>query len=278
MSTTENKRWAAAGPAGGDVPYRIRSLGYGAIEMKLSESVPLAALFKLWLIAAVSSVVVFMFFLVIWVAAFADSAAEGDAKLGVLSTGTFLAFATFWAVLLLSRTDEPIDEWKTLVENKHEAATSAYAAIYASLRRRRIPVNAAAMRIRSDVLAPEVVNNRLVINERSYTVYTSVFPYGTSLYIGWMMWRSRRGATLIGQLLKDLIGSMLGRTGSINQMLRTERVRAMREAVHTAVREGADVAIQGIRVSLPQTFGHDIPVQDLRGDTPEPSVPSGIGG
>ena len=100
--------------------------------------------------------------------------------------------------------------------------------------------------MRSDVLAAEAVNNRLVITERTYVAYVSVFGFGTSLYVGWMMWRSRRGATLIGQFLKDLIGGILGRSGIINQMLRTEKVRAMREAVHSAVREGVDAAVAGI--------------------------------
>jgi hypothetical protein len=79
------------------------------------------------------------------------------------------------------------------------------------------------------------------------------------------MWRSRRGAILIGHFIKDLFGGMLGRTGSLNQMLRTEWVRAMREAVHATVREGAEVAMQGVVVPMAATFGQEVPVQDLRG-------------
>jgi uncharacterized protein YbjQ (UPF0145 family) len=104
-------------------------------------------------------------------------------------------------------------------------------------------------------------------------VYVSVFPYGSSLYVGWTMWRSRRGATLIGHYLKDLVGSLFGRTGAINQMLRTERVRAMREAVHAAVREGAEVAVQGVEVPIAATFGRDVPIQDLRAAAVAPAAP-----
>jgi hypothetical protein len=102
-----------------------------------------------------------------------------------------------------------------------------------------------------------------VISERGYTAYVSVFPYGTSLYVGWIMFRSRRGVLLILTALKDVIGGILGRTDLVSQMLRTEKVRAMREAVHSAAREGVDIAIQGIEVPMVSTFGFEVPVQDL---------------
>ena len=101
----------------------------------------------------------------------------------------------------------------------------------------------------------------------------SVFGYGTSLYVGWMMWRSRRGATLIATFIKDLFGSPLRRAGMVSQMLRTEKVRAMREAVHMAVREGVDVAVAGLEVSILQTFGQELPIEadaGLSGGAPVP--------
>ena len=91
----------------------------------------------------------------------------------------------------------------------------------------------------------------------------SVFAYGTSLYIGWTMWRKRRAFVLIGVFLKDVFGSLLGRSDDIAQMLRTETVRAMREAVHSAVREGAETAMRGIEVPMVSTFGVEPPILDL---------------
>ncbi|TDB75298.1 hypothetical protein E1264_40045, partial [Actinomadura sp. KC216] len=268
--------WAAAGPRGGDIAYRTQSLKFVPMELSLDESVPWRSLRSLFMRAFIVSFAVYLpfFFLafigfVVWLGSqggsgFEDS--DGSSGTGLMSMGwlgVFIASAVFWLVLLLSQTEEPIAEWRTLLENKAAAADSAYAAIYGSLARRRIPVNVTAMRIRSDILAPEVVNNRLVIVERHYSAYVSVFAYGTSLYVGWMMWRNRRGYLLIGTFIKDLVGSILGRSGLINQMLRTERVRATREAVHSAVREGVEVAVQGIEVPLAATFGQDLPIQDL---------------
>jgi len=265
--------WAAAGPGGGDTAYRTQSLKFLPVELSLDESVPLRTLFELWLRAAIVSVTVWFLFFFIWLIGAIgtlnslSSGNLGDTGAntlgGLFILGQFIAFILFWIMLLGPQIAEPIAEWRTLLENKAAAAGSAYAAIYGSLARRRIPVNAAAVRVLSDVLTPEVVNNRLVITERSYVAYVSVFPYGTSLYVGWSMYRNRRGATLIGIFFKDLVGSFVGRTGLINQMLRTEKVRAMREAVHSAVREGVEVAVQGIEIPIAATFGHDVPVQHL---------------
>lgn len=263
--------WAAAGPSGGDTAYRTQSLKFIPMETSLDESVPLRALFDLWLRAAVISISAWLVFFLIWFVAIvnslntsrlsSDDDASGAAKL--FTVGMFLAIALFWVLLLLPQIEEPIAEWRVLLEGKAEAAGSAYAAIYGSLARRRIPVDAAAVRIRSDVFSREVVNNRLLISERSYVVYVTVFPYGTSLYVGWTMFRNRRGAVLIGIFLKDFVGSVVGRTGLDSQMLRTEKVRAMREAVHSAVREGVEVAVLGIEVPMAETFGHEVPIQGL---------------
>jgi hypothetical protein len=107
----------------------------------------------------------------------------------------------------------------------------------------------------------------------------SVFGYGTSLYLGWMMWRSRRGYLLIGKYLADLVNGMLGRIDPETVILRTERPRAMREAVHAACREGLYVAIQEQNVPVAFGFPHGLPPIDGTGPVPPappgPSVPRG---
>jgi hypothetical protein len=273
--------WAAAGPGGGDTAYRTQSLKYTPVELSLDESVPFMTLFRLWLSAVVVSWIVFMIFVLLWLFTGGAKSSSTDAfgnsngpNIALLSVGALISFIMFWVVLLFSRIPEPIAEWKVLLEGKSAAAESAYAAIYGSLARRRIPVNAVPARVRSDVLTPEIVNNRLIISERGYVAYATVFAYGTSLYVGWTMWRNRMGAQLIWTFIKDMIGGMFGRSGVINQMLRTEKVRAMREAVHSAVREGVEVAIQGVEVSIVSTFGYEIPIQDLTVPTPSPSAPA----
>jgi len=287
-------RWAAAsGPAGEDIAYRTQSLKFTGMEIALDETVSIHTLFRLWLYAAVASFAVFSgFFMLAYVVGNLGASSAGEtaggsafgsndatsglsAFVALTEVGWLLAFLTFWLVLLLVRLREPVAEWKALIDGKAAAAESSYSAIYYSLARRRIPVRVTASRVRSDVLGAESVSHRLLITERSYIAYVSVFAFGTSLYVGWTMWRSRRGVTLVGQFVKDLIGGMVGRSGIVNQMLRTERVRAAREALHSAVREGVDAAVEGISMQISTTFGHDIPIEGASAMLPsDPADPS----
>jgi hypothetical protein len=266
--------WAAAATSG-DMAYRTQSLKFQPMEIALDESVNRLALVWLYVRAAGISIIFWMVLFVIWLitnlSSFSNSAG-GGVDTSLLKIDSILAFLLFWFAMLFTRTQEPIAEWRSMIEERAAAATSAYAAIYGSLRRRQIPLSPVALRVRSDILGQEAVNNRLVIAERGYTAYVSVFPYGTSLYVGWLMFRNRRGYQLIFTFLKDAIGSVFGRSDLISQMLRTEKIRAMREALHYAAREGVDIAIRGIDVPLVATFGHDVPIQDLDAPTPSGSV------
>lgn len=221
--------WAASGAVGPNGAYRSQTLQYRDVELNFDETVSYSTLKNLALTAFWSSVLVFVLLGLLP----AILAGDPDA----MSPGLLFSIVVFWVVLLAVRLNEPVSEWKTLLEDKAAASSSAYAAIYGALARRRIPVSAVPARVRSDI-TPEVVHNRLVITSGRYVAYVTVFAYGTSLYVGWTMWRSRPGAVVIGHFVKDIVGGILNRAGNVQQMLRTERPRAMREAVHSAAREG----------------------------------------
>lgn len=258
--------------------YRTQGLQHAPVELGIGEAPSPKTMFRLWLRATIVSNTIFGLFFTIWMLALSFSSStydilESNFHTGILSTGIFVSLALFWVILLVPMVEEPIAEWKTLLDAKAPAAASSYAAIFGSLRRRQIPVNTVAMRVRSQQVLPEAVNNRLVITEQGYVVNVSVFPYGTSLHLGWVMSRNRRGATLIGIFAKELFGALIGRTGLVNPMLRAEKARAMREAVHSAVREGVEVAIAGVEVPIAATFGQEIPIQDVSGGTPSAQGP-----
>ncbi|UQX03363.1 hypothetical protein [Streptomyces sp. RerS4] len=266
-------RWAATGALGANAAYRNQTMRYEHVELNFDESVPFRTVFQLWFRAFVASFLIFLIFGLLPM--LVSDPGPFDSPEDELGVGWILSVIVFWVVLLASRINEPISEWKTLLEDKHAASSSAYAAIYGALARRKTPVSAVPVRIRSDIM-PEVVNNRLVVRSGRYVAYVTVFGYGTSLYVGWTMWRSRSGAVIIGHFFKDLVGGMFNRTGDINQMLRTERPRAMREAVHSAAREGVEAAVQGIEVPLASTFGQEPPIQSGASAT-EPGTGVGPG-
>jgi hypothetical protein len=258
------------GPGGGNAAYRSQGLQFRPVEVNLDESVSFRSLLDLALRAFAVALLLWLLFVSLALLLLVFGSTSGPAA--VLVIGSVVAGMAFWVVLLLSQTSEPVSEWRMLIEDKSQAAASAYAVIYGSLSRRRIPVNSAAVRVRTDILNQEIVNNRLTISDREYVAYVSVFEYGTSLYVGWSMFRLRRGFDLIVRFLKDVVGGFVGRSDLIAQMLRADRPRAMREAVHSAVREGVEVAIQGIEVPIAATFGYDVEIRPISGATAPPSV------
>lgn len=250
-----------------DSAYLEKILRYRPIELSLDESVSLRTLFQLWLRAAiVSGVVWFVFFVLGLIVGLAGAGSGEDSSLdlftggalALVNTGIVLGFVVFWLTLLVTRLPEPIAEWRVLLPGRADKADSVYSKISGTLWRRQIPVGWRMRRIRA-ALGAAGVSSRLALQDRYYTAYVSVFPYGTSLYLGWMMWRSRRGTGLIRQFLADIAVGMAGGRDPERQMMRTERARAMREAVHAACREGLVVAAEGLDVPVGYGFPHGLP-------------------
>ncbi|MEV6838266.1 hypothetical protein AB0N17_27770 [Streptomyces sp. NPDC051133] len=256
----------------GNAAYLDKTLRHQHIEMALNESVDGKIIFRLWLRAAVISFLVYLvpgyIGCVLLLSGLGEWATSSSPSLGndaeppnsigsataLLMFASLAAFAAFWVVLLVSRVAEPVGEWRVLLADRYERAETVYATIAGTLGTRGYPIS------------PRSFGTRMTLSERSYTAYVSVFNYGSSLYLGWMMWRSRRGTELVGQFLGDLVRSFRGENGIEHQMLRSEGARAMREAVHLACREGLMVAIE----SVPQGPGHVR--QPFPGHVPPPPV------
>jgi hypothetical protein len=87
------------------------------------------------------------------------------------------------------------------------------------------------------------------------------------------MWRRRSGATLAKRFLADFFGSMFGLADLLRVMLRTDRPRAMREAVHSACREGLKVAVMQTVVPVEYGFAQGLPVVEAYVQTEMQSAP-----
>ena len=242
----------------GNAAYLDKTLRHGAIETYLDESVGWATIAALWFRAAVCALA---FLAVIAL----GSAAAGDSAL--IGFGLFGAVVVFWLVFLLTRADEPIGEWRVVLADRAAASLSVYSAVRGKLTERRLPIQ--AVHSRRTPAGFGSVTNRLILVDGHYQVYVSVFEYGTSLYLGWMMWRSRRGAALVGRFVSDLFR----RPDVIDLMLRTERPRAMREVVHALCREGLHVAVEQIEVPAHYGFPEGLPQVEA---LPVSSAPSPV--
>ncbi|MEU2678888.1 hypothetical protein ABZ638_18595 [Streptomyces sp. NPDC007107] len=242
-STTPLPGWRGGD---GNAAYLDKTLRHEPIEMSLNESVTFKVIFFLWLRAVLAAFVVgvipaFIGFLVLMSDLGESSAydsyggsSDSDGSYGVWFTLASLAsFVVFWLALLMSRLPEPVAEWRVLLADRTDRAQSVYGVILTTLTGRRYP------------LAPAPHGTRITLTDPPYVAYVSVFNYGDSLYLGWMMWRSRRGTELMGQFLGDIVRGLKGQNGIEHQLLRSEGARAMREAVHLACREGLMAALDG---------------------------------
>jgi hypothetical protein len=154
-----------------------------------------------------------------------------SALLGVLVVVLYLAgVASFFAPA-----KEPIAEHARLLENRGDAAASAFEYVRAAAAARRSPAE----------VAPSTVAGVPVLLFRQYSerAMLLVQPYGRDLYVGWTMWRSRSTATLLLHFLRDTFGRFAP-SPRFSAELRAAATRALRESVHSLSREGVAAALQ----------------------------------
>ncbi|WP_438489426.1 hypothetical protein [Streptomyces sp. S186] len=255
----------------GNAAYLDKTLRYQPVELALNESVPGKTIFFLWLRAAIAGFLAGV--VPTWIGFISlmsglgssshsyslygdEPSSSGDASGAGWFGFAFLAsFVVFLLVLLMSRLPEPVGEWRVLLPDRPDRAETVYATILRTLGSRGYP------------LAPQPFGPRITLKSHPYTAYVSVFNYGSSLYLGWMMWRSRRGTELMAQFLGDFFRALKGDNGIERQMLRSEGARAMREAVHLACREGLMVAVEA---HTAPTAGGPAPAAPSPGVAPPP--------
>jgi hypothetical protein len=246
-----------------DTVYLQQTLRHEPMELGLDDSVSLRTLGILLVRAYLSSLLVFIVFFIVF-----GVVAINSHSVGLLSLPVIAGLITFLIVLLGSKVTEPIGEWRTLLPNRASQAESYYRVIAAVLRRRDLPIIPQLRRVQLNTPG-RPVKHAMVLSEDAYQTYVTVFAYGTSLYVGWQMWRRRSGGQLIRRALIDRVTA----ANLVTSMLRTDRARAVREAVHLACREAvyatADESLWALAQQLP------LPQVELEAALvqPEPSSP-----
>jgi hypothetical protein len=245
-----------------DTVYLQQTLRHEPMELGLDDSVSLRTLGILLVRGYLTSLLVFIVFLIIF-----GLAAINSRSPGLLSLPVLAGIVTFLIVVLGSKVTEPIGEWRTLLPNRAGQAESYYRVIAAVLRRRDLPIIPQLRRVQLNTPG-RPVKHAMVLSEDSYQTYVTVFAYGTSLYVGWQMWRRRSG----GQLIKRALVDRVTAANLVTSMLRTDRARAVREAVHLACREAvyatADESLWALAQQLP------LPQVELETALVQPAQPS----
>jgi hypothetical protein len=219
----------SAGPSqfDADAVYLQKTLRHEPMELSLDDSVSLRTLF----IVAVRAYLAWLIVLIVF-GIFGIFSLRGGGSPTLLIVAYVASVVVFWAVLLGSKVTEPIGEWRTLLADRAGQSEPYYRMITAVLQRRQLPITPQLRRVELNTQG-RPVKHTIVLSENEYQAYVTVFPYGTSLYVGWQMWRRRSGGQLIKRALVDRVTS----ANLVTAMLRTDRARAVREAVHLACRE-----------------------------------------
>jgi hypothetical protein len=188
------------------------------------------------------------------------------------SGGSFFAVLALllpWAwmalVLLVPRT-EVLSDWHLLLDGKAEIAETAYGVVYRALTvDHQIPAMITPRRVR---VGPPVrgVRNLLHVAIGKYYSYVSVFAFGRDLYLGWTLWRKQLPLLIVLRWITSLFGADPGYSG----MIEMEPIKALREAVHNALRQAIEAAVVGRAIPIAETFGHDLPVEPLAGGNHAP--------
>jgi hypothetical protein len=263
VPVTQSLESADPSPFDADAVYLQTTLRHEPMELALDDSVSLRTigilLVRAYLAWAIS-------FVVLGILGGFVAVRGGGGTL--LLVAFFVSVVVFWVVLLGSKVTEPIGEWRTLLADRAGQSESYYRKITAVLRRRDLPITPQLRSIELNTQG-RPVKHTIVLSENEYQAYVTVFPYGTSLYVGWQMWRWRSGARLIDRALTDRMTA----ANRVTAMLRTDRARAMREAVHLACREAVyATADEGLRAQAQQLRLPQVE-QESALLTPQPASP-----
>lgn len=150
-----------------------------------------------------------------------------------------------WVVSLFFRIREPIAEYSLLVEGRAMAASSAYGFVLRAAQARSTPFPLHPVRISGQYwlrLGDERLQSLIVVQ-----------TYGTDLYVGWTMWRSRSTIVVIWHIIRDLFRIFAGGT-AYRSALQNTHARALREITHSLTRLGVQAAV--LNVQAPPDVAH----------------------
>jgi hypothetical protein len=252
----------------GDTAYLGKVLRHQPMELSLDDRVPALLVFFIWLRAAIVGWIVGG--LGAYVLSRKISGDNADAVYGTSASGVTIGevfvyvalpgMIAFFLVFFLAKLNQAVGEWRVLLASRSQCADSVYSMIAGVIAQRQIPLEVKARRMLTGTgKTKRTWANRLIIQEGTYTAYVTVFSYGTSLYLSWSMWRRRSGWALFKRMFGDMFGANI-----VKVMLRMDRPRAMREAVHSACREGLKVAVTNTVVPVEFGFANGLPpIADL---------------
>ena len=178
-----------------------------------------------------------------------------------LVVGGLLGIAWWFAmgcVFWLAKLPGQLSEWKFSVDDKGEAAPIVFDHIAWALHRRNAPVD--SMQLRRFKIMGQGTRDQLEIRQGVFCALVSCLANGSDLYIGWTFWIYMSPVRFLWTAIRRLLWELRFRGHAIYVNLQFDRAKAFREALHSAVREGVDVAAGQQAPQGQGTVGSLVPV------------------
>jgi hypothetical protein len=160
--------------------------------------------------------------------------------------GIFFWTTVAWSLLLaclfwLTKLSTQVSEWMLTVDDKAPASRRALEHMYAIFVARRTPITS----LHPVRIAPHGQPTReyLQVEDGIYLGFISCFAYGSDLFIGWTMSLNLSPFRWIVLHVQRMLSV---RTGGPYSRLAYDQPKALREVLHSVVRQGVDVATDEI--------------------------------
>jgi hypothetical protein len=153
-----------------------------------------------------------------------------------------------------------LSEWKLTVDGKAAAAPVVFSHIAWVLYGRQTPVD--SMRVQQFRLPGTGSREYLELRMGMFYGYVACFPYGQDLYVGWTFWVRIAPIRYLWMFVTRIWQSLLNRGSDLYISLRYDSARALREVIHSATREGVDVAVGNLEAQGAGIVGTAIPVEE----------------
>jgi hypothetical protein len=232
----------AVGQSGPNATYLGMRLQYQAIPEPTFDPIGnVRFLFQMWVRSILYSVV-YVF------GAFVGLIICGVIALIALPAGLTLfviAAVVVWLVLAICfwflKIPIQLSEWKISLDNKAAAVPMVFDHIAWVLRGRAVPLD--SLQVRRLNLPGEGRRDYLELRRGIFTGYVACFAYGQDLYVGWTFWITLSPFRYVTMITARIWHSLFNRGSDLYTSFRYDSARAMRETMHSAAREGVDVAI-----------------------------------
>ncbi|HEX4829750.1 MAG TPA: hypothetical protein VH478_01480 [Trebonia sp.] len=156
-----------------------------------------------------------------------------------------------------------LSEWKISVDNKGAAMPAVFDHVAWVVRGRGIPLD--SMQVRRLKLPGEGTRDYLELRHGLFAGYVACFAYGSDLYVGWTFWITLSPFQYVCMIVMRVWHSVTNKGNDLYTSLRYDSARAMRETMHSATREGVDVAIGQLAGQGHGIVGSSIAVAEAAG-------------